>query len=34
MLIVTLSTGLRFEELVSLTINNVDFKAGRIAIVQ
>lgn len=34
MLIVSLSTGLRFGELVGLTIDNVDLKAGKIAIVQ
>lgn len=34
MLIVSLSTGLRFEELVGLTIDNFNAKAGRIAIAQ
>lgn len=33
MLIVNLSTGLRYGELVGLTIENVDLKASRITIV-
>ncbi|MFJ7746703.1 site-specific integrase [Peribacillus sp. NPDC097295] len=34
MLIVSLSTGIRFGELIGLTIDNVDLKASKIAIVQ
>lgn len=34
MLIVALSTGLRFGELLSLTIDNIDLKDGRITIMQ